>query len=311
MRSHHVTKELTISGRGFRLSNHMFHFQGLSFFNALYNTAFNRSPEDMARWLRTFKANGVTVLRIWAQWDFDIPSFVDISPRHSLFTESGGINQPFLERLVALMCESDRLGMVIELVLFCNERNPNLAPATMVAVAERLTEQLLPYRNVIIQIWNEKSDHVAVLHAAIKRIDGLRIVTNSPGYANDMGSDEHNRIFDILTPHTVRGESPSFWTEAPKQLADLSVKFDKPIIDDEPARNGPTQFGGIAGGTQPWQHIEQIRLVRALGFHHVYHHDMFQYRNEPTLTPAHGIPDPDFSPFHRMVFDYLRAHTTW
>jgi hypothetical protein len=29
------------------------------------------------------------------------------------------------------------------------------------------------------------------------------------------------------------------------------------------------------------------------------------------LPPPSGIPDPDFSPFHRQVFDYLRHHPTW
>jgi hypothetical protein len=30
----------------------------------------------------------------------------------------------------------------------------------------------------------------------------------------------------------------------------------------------------------------------------------------PAIPPS-GIPDPDFSPFHRQVFDYLRDHKRW
>jgi hypothetical protein len=38
---------------------------------------------------------------------------------------------------------------------------------------------------------------------------------------------------------------------------------------------------------------------------------MFQYGYGHELTPPSGIPDPDFSPFHRAVFDWLRDHPTW
>jgi len=41
------------------------------------------------------------------------------------------------------------------------------------------------------------------------------------------------------------------------------------------------------------------------------HHDMFQYGYDSPLTPPSGIPEPDWSPFHRVVFEHLRATKAW
>jgi hypothetical protein len=70
-------------------------------------------------------------------------------------------------------------------------------------------------------------------------------------------------------------------------------------------------WGGVPGNTTLEQHLEHIKRDRAIGGYHSYHHDMFQWGYGHELVPPNGIPDPDFSPFHRQVFDYLRDHTTW
>ena len=96
-----------------------------------------------------------------------------------------------------------------------------------------------------------------------------------------------------------------------RQIASLLERYAKPVIDDEPARTGIVQFGGIPGGTLPERHIAQVEAVRALGAHHIYHHDMFQRGYGYATTPPSGVPDPDYSPFHRRVFGYLRDHRRW
>ena len=139
--------------------------------------------------------------------------------------------------------------------------------------------------------------------------DPARLVTSSPGVANVLGDDAHNTAIDLLTPHTVRRSAGRpFWEVAPQQIAGLIERFRKPVLDDEPARNGPTQFGGIEGGTRPEWHIAAIEGTRAAGGYPIYHHDMFQYGYDSPLTPPSGIPEPDWSPFHRVVFDHLRRH---
>jgi hypothetical protein len=145
--------------------------------------------------------------------------------------------------------------------------------------ARAVAERLVPYRNAIVQLWNEDSTAWERLHRAVKAADPVRLVTSSPGFSSVLGTDEHNRAMDVLTPHTVRrsAERP-FWEVAPEQVGGLIERFGKPVIDDEPARSGPTQFGGIEGGT----------------------------KYDSPLTPPSGIPEPDWSPFHRVVFEHLR-----
>lgn len=302
------TKVLGIDGTRLTLDGKPFPWTGLSFFNAIYNPTFNRSAEERDRWLRVFRANGVNALRIWCQWDFAPPRvFVDVAPECSAYTDSGEVREGPLRTLQNIVAAADRLGMVVELTLFSHEKRPNLPVAAQERGARLLTERLVPYRNLLLQIWNEDSSAWRRLFAAIKEADPRRLVTSSPGVSNVLGDDEQNRTLDLLTPHTIRRSVDApFWEAAPRQIASLIERYRKPVIDDEPARSGPVQFGGIEGGTRPEWHVEEIKRVRAVGGYPTYHHDMFQYGYGAPTTPPSGIPDPDFSPFHRKVFDYLR-----
>lgn len=312
MSADRATHELTIAGTRLLFDGRPFFYQGLSFFNAIYNPTFNRGPADRVRWLRHFKDNGVNALRVWCQWDFAPPrTFVDVAPDHTIYTAAGDVRDEHWRTLAALLDAADDEAMVVEVTLFSHEKDPNLPVEAREVGARQMADRLRPYRHVILQIWNEDSTDVARHVAAIKAVDPRRVVTNSPGFAGVLGDDAQNRTLDLLTPHTARGNVDRFWEVAPRQIAGLLERYRKPVIDDEPARTGLRQFGGIAGGTTPEQHIEQIRRVRAAGGYHLYHHDMFQRTYGDPATPSTGLPDPDFSPFHRRVFDYLRDHREW
>lgn len=292
---------LTLDGRPFPLT-------GLSFFNAIYNPSFNRSAEERLRWLRTFRDYGVNTLRVWCQWDFAPPrSFIDVGPQHSMYTGAGEVRESHFRTLEGIIRQADGLGMVLEVTLFSHERQPPLPLEALERGARGMAERLRPFRNVIVQLWNEDSTAWERLLRAVKDVDPTRLVTSSPGVANVLGSDEHNSAMDLLTPHTVRRSAARpFWEVAPQQIASLIERWRKPVIDDEPARNGPVQFGGIEGGTRPEWHIEAIKGTRAAGGYPIYHHDMFQYGYGAPTTPPSGIPEPEWSPFHRRVFEYLR-----
>ena len=308
-RSTHV---LGVEGTRLSLDGRPCPLQGLSFFNAVYNPTFNRSDEERLRWLRKFGENGVNTLRIWCQWDFSPPrTYVDVAPGRTMYTDEGAVRDEHFRTLATILAAADSLGMVVEVTLFSQEKEPNLPVPAQERGARELARRLRPYRHAILQIWNEKSIEVPRYFAAIKEEDPERLVTNSPGVANVLGDEEQNRMLDLLTPHTVRRQAERFWEVAPQQIAALLERYRKPTIDDEPARTGLMQFGGIPGGTTPEQHIEQIRRVRAAGGYHVYHHDMFQEPYGSPATPPSGLPDPDFSPFHRRVFDFLREQTRW
>ena len=55
---------LSIDGTRFLLNGEPFPFTGVSFFNAIYNRAFNESCEARRGWMRRFLDTGINVLRV-------------------------------------------------------------------------------------------------------------------------------------------------------------------------------------------------------------------------------------------------------
>jgi hypothetical protein len=309
-----ATSVLTIQGTRFYLDGKPFYFEGLSFFNALYNKEFNQSPASREQWLRKFKSYGVTVLRVWEDWRFT-NGWVDEGPDNSLYVypEMKGheryfvprnpqLNAEAMTRVKELAAEADRQGMVIELVLFTHYLVYPLE--TRNAFIRLVTEELRPYRNVYFEIWNEFSDNTVDHYHLIKSLDPGRLVTNSPGGVSLVSVDAEDQVLDFLSPHTTR--KGTFWELAPQQVRKLLDTYEKPVVDDEPARCGTPNFGGN-GDTKIEQHLAQLDAVRKYGGYHIYHHDMFQLGYGDPSIPPNGIPDPEFSKFHLKVFEYLRS----
>lgn len=301
-------RELTVNGTHFELDGKNFPYTGVSFFNAIYNPAFNQDSETRRAWLQKFQHYGINALRVWVQWD-NKRGFVDAGPEQTLYLPDGSLREKHLTTLKALLTDADTDGTVIELCLFSHEswrENIRLAPGTDIKAVETLTRELKPWRNVTFQIWNEHNDEqVMPLLKAIKAVDAKRLVTSNPGFAGVLGPDELNAALDYLTPHTSRQGRGQPWILAPKEIARLLQQFHKPVVDDEPARNGTPKFGGPKVPTQPQDHILHIWEVWKAGGYATYHHDMFQTGYGTPACPPSGIPDPEFSPYHRKVFEFL------
>lgn len=298
---------LTIKGTRFLLDGKPFPYTGVSFFNAIYNPAFHRTSSERRRFMQRFKQYGVNVFRIWAQWD-NKRGFVDAAPDHSLYRPDGSLRVEHLATLHQLLQDADREEVVVELTLFSQEswrEKIRLGASEADQAVAALTLELLPYRHVTFQIWNEFDERVAEHVATIRKHDPERLITNSPGVAGVLGDDRHNALLDYLTPHTSRQNAGKPWELAPREIATLLRKTGKPVVDDEPARNGTAQFGGPRAATSPFDHIVQIIGVRRVGGYVTYHHDMFQTGAGSPAVPPHGIPDPEFSPYHRQVFEFL------
>jgi len=303
-----AASQLTISGTRFELDGKPFPYTGVSFFNAIYNTNFNASSEARVARLKKFQNYGINVLRVWCQWD-SARGFVDAAPTHTMYQPDGSLRVEHLRTLKEMLRDADSLGLCIELVLFSQESfRENLRvkePADEKAVTA-VARELMLFRKVTFQIWNEHDDaRVLPLAKLIKSLDARRLVTSCPGYAGVLGSDEENREFDYLTPHTTRQGKGRHWEIAPAELLSLK-KFQKPIVDDEPARNGTPQFGGPKVATSPFDHILQIQAVWRIGCYTTYHHDMFQTGYGTPACPDDGVPDPEFSAYHRQVFEFLK-----
>ncbi len=213
-----VTSVLSIRGTTFYMDGKPFYYQGLSFFNALYNQEFNGSDEIREKWMKTFKSYGITVIRIWGDWRVT-NGWIDEGPDNSLYVypvkrgkeyiyepENPELAQVPLQRLKDLIVTANKLNMVIELCLFTHYL---IYPvSTRNKYIQLIVEELRPYRNVIFQIWNEYSDHTVGHFELIKQLDKDRLVGNSPGgpmnNKNLVNCDEEAKVLDILMPHTTR-----------------------------------------------------------------------------------------------------------
>lgn len=304
--------EITVAGTHFLLDGQPFPWTGVSFFNAIYNPTFNESGEARRKWLARFQQYGIHVLRVWGQWD-SARGFVDAGPDKTLYDyQDGALRDEHLNTLKAILSDADRRGMVVQLVLFSHEsysERKRLTPEAAARAVGEVTRQLQPWRNVVFQIWNEQHDeHVLPLVQVIREGDPKRLVTSSPGFSGVLGPKELNEELDFLTPHTSRQSQAQdkTWEIAPREIAQLLQEFKKPVVDDEPARNGTSRFGGPREPTAPTDHILHIWEVWKVGGYGVYHHDMFQTGYGSPACPPHGIPDPEFSPYHRQVFEFLR-----
>jgi hypothetical protein len=298
---------LTVNGHRFELNGKPFEFTGLSFFNAIYNPEFNSSSESRQKYLKQFREYGINVLRVWCQWD-NSRGFTDGGRGKTMYESDGLLNQVWLGHLKAIISDADLSGCVIELVLFSREswnENIRLDDIASEKAVGFITLELKPYRNLIFQVWNEFSHRTLEYLKIIKSIDQDRIVTNSPGYAGDLGSLEENRMLDYLSPHTTRDDN-RHWEIAGKEIEYLLKKYNKPVVDDEPARKGTPQYGGPKTAVMPTDHLIHIYNVWRAGGYVTYHHDMFQTGYGSEAVPSNGIPTPGFSKYHDVVFEFLK-----
>jgi len=298
---------LKTAGVSFEMNGKPFEFTGISFFNAIYNPEFNRNSDVRKGYIRKFKDYGINVLRIWCQWD-NARGFIDGGKGKTMYDPDGSLREEWIERLKGIINDADSENTVILLVLFSRESwNENIRlsdEASTRAVAE-MTSLLKPHRNLIFQVWNEFNHRTIEYMKVIKGEDPDRIVTNSPGYGGYLGTDEENRALDYLSPHTSRDDN-RHWELSPDEIRYLLHKYNKPVVDDEPARRGTSQFGGPKSSVYPEDHIIHIYNIWRSGGYVIYHHDMFQTGYGSKAVPPNGIPVPGFSEYHDAVFEFLK-----
>lgn len=297
---------LAVQGTRFVMNGEEFPYSGVSFFNAIFNPAFNRSRDERIAWIDRFQRYGVNVLRVWGQWD-NARGFVDACPTCTLYQPNGSLRMEHVARLKEIARDAESRGTVINLALFAREswnEGIRLDSIGYLHAASALARELKPHRNVIFQVWNEHSAYVLPIGRAIRAADPGRLITNSPGYAGDLGDGAQNAFLDFLTPHTSR-DAGAHWEIAPHEVALLIHKWRKPVVDDEPARTGTQSFGGPRGANYALDHVLRMYNVWRVGGYVTYHHDMFQTGYGTPAIPPSGIPDPEFSPYHRLAFDFL------
>ena len=301
--------EITVSGTSFLVNGAPFPYQGINFFNAIFNPAFNKSGEERKKWIEKFQRYGINVFRVWSQWDSKY-GFADVCPDCTLYYPDGRLRQNHVDRLKEILSDCDQTGMIVALSLFTRESwfsDKRLGKEEADRAVAALTRELLPYRNLTFQIWSEFDDRVLDHWKTIKSVDPKRLVTNAPGGAGAiLGGPGEYEALDYLTPHTTRQRGGGrHWEIAPREIAMLLARYRKPVVDDSPARNGTASFGGPGDRTYPFDHILQIYQVWQLGAYVHYQHDLFQTGYGTPPVPPSGIPDPEFSPYHRLVLEFM------
>lgn len=299
--------EITVKGTRFEMNGKPFEYTGISFFNALYNEEFNRNGQVRKEWMQKFLDTEINVLRVWCQWDND-RGFIDGGEGKTVFKEDGSVKPEYLDRIKAIAQDADEKGMVILLVFFSREswnQNLRLSDEASEMGVSILARELKPFRNVIFQIWNEFDYRTVDYFKVVKSIDKERLVTNSPGYAGVLGSVRENITLDFLSPHTTR-KTDRHWEIAPEEISYLLAKYQKPVVDDEPARRGTPKFGGPKSENFPLDHILRMYNVWKAGGYVIYHHDMFQTGYGTDAVPSTGIPVPGFAEYHDEVFEFLK-----
>jgi hypothetical protein len=284
-----------------------FEYTGISFFNAIFNEEFNRNSQVRKEWMQKFLDTGINVLRIWCQWDND-RGFIDGGEGKTIFNKDGSLKPEYLDRIKAIAEDADDKGMVILLVFFSREswnQDLRLSDEASEEGVLSLASELQARRNVVFQIWNEFDYRTIDYYKAVKSVDKERLVTNSPGYAGRLGSVSENARLDFLSPHTTR-TTDRHWEIAPEEISYLLEKYQKPVVDDEPARRGTPKFGGPKSENFPIDHILRIYNVWKVGGYVIYHHDMFQTGYGTDAVPSNGIPVPGFADYHDEVFEFLK-----
>lgn len=300
--------KLTVSGTDFLMNGEPFAYTGVTFFNAIYNRTFNRSSAERLKWIDKFNRYGVNVLRVWGQWD-NKRGFIDSCDTCTLYYPDGRLRMEHVETLKEIVRDAATRETVILLALFARESwNEDIRlndQAAYERAAAAVAREVEPFGNIVLQVWNEHDAYTVPIYHAIKAVDPDRLVTNSPGYGGILGSNEENRLLDYLSPHTSRN-ADAHWEIAPHEIALLIEKFEKPVVDDEPARTGTANFGGPgARANYAFDHILRMYNVWQVGGYVVYHHDMFQTGYGTPPIPPSGIPDPEHSDYHRLAFEFL------
>ncbi|MBW3623963.1 MAG: hypothetical protein KY468_11200 [Armatimonadetes bacterium] len=169
------------------------------------------------------KRRGFDWVRVWATWNA-------FGSDVSAVDAEGRARQPSLDRLLALVKEADRQGLIVDVSLTRGEpvfdRPTITTQAAHLRAVETLSQALKPYKNVYIDLANERSlkdqrftsfADLRELRDRVKRVDPNRLVTASS--SPDIPEAEMKEYLitanlDFLSPHRPRGKESIAQTEA-------------------------------------------------------------------------------------------------
>ena len=263
---------LAIDGDRFTIDGQPTFLLGISYYGAL------DAPEEFIRQdFAEFAMAGINWVRVWAMWGF-------FEQNLSAVDRDGNPRQPYHDRLLRLCELAKEHGLIVDVTLIhSGERSgqPTMLRdvEAHIQAVKTLTTALKPYRNVYIDLANERDlkgkfvshEDLGRMRDALKAIDPDRLVTaSSTGELKDeeiLGALKTARL-DFLTPHVPRSS-----TSASKNLARTrgivarlrELELVVPLHYQEPFRRGFTKGweptlgdfaadleGAMEGGAAGW-----------------------------------------------------------
>lgn len=264
--------ELGIAGPAFTLDGRPTFLLGASYYGAL------GAPEDFIRRdLDDLRRHGFNWIRVWATW-------AAFGHDASAVDAEGRAREPYLAKLVWLVAECNRRGMVVDVTL--SRGNGGSGPSRLATLAahqravETLVRALATHRNWYLDLGNERNirdarfvsiGELRQLRDAVKRLDPRRLVTGSHA-GGELSRDEARRYvleaeLDFLAPHRPREPGSPAQTEVrTRELLQWLAELGRvaPVHYQEPFRRGysawqPTAAdfrtdldGARAGGAAGW-----------------------------------------------------------
>lgn len=239
-----------------RISQGRFLFNGNPSFllSCSYFAALGANEKNIRGDLDDLQKPGFNCIRVWATWR---SSGVDISA----VDEQGNARQPYMQRLVELVRECDRRGMVVDLTLTRGKPGIQGQAAHQRAI-ESIDRQLRGMGNWYIDLANERDirdarfvgiEEIAQLRAWLAKADPRRLVTASHG--GDIGPRELEQDLleaklSFISVHRPRdAKSPAQTAEKTRQWLGWMKEHHAlvPIVYDEPFRRGYGKWEPRAG----------------------------------------------------------------
>lgn len=247
-----ATLGITADGGFFAIDGVPTYLNGISYYGAQSISTASFVTQD----LDDMVADGFNWMRVWGFWA--TPSGLDVS----IMTHDGQVREPYMTRLETLITECNSRGIIVDVSLTRDAGRDWVGPWNQtehLACVQTLSQRLLPYRNVYIDISNERDigddryvslSECGQLIDAIKAIDPDRLCTASsvPGSQSQLADFKNVAHMDFITPHLCRHDGCSAQTIGTVEdylewMSNLGWRI--PVHLQEPFRRGYTTYNPV------------------------------------------------------------------
>lgn len=242
-----VTLGISGDGRFFTIDGVPTYLNGISYYGGCQIS----TPSMVTQDLDDMQARGINWLRVWTFWNFNGQYAAPVTDLN------GNVQEPYMSRLKNIITEANNRGMIVDVTMSRNNTQSTINQ--YIACAQTIATHLLPYRNVYIDIGNERdvgdSRYISIpdcgsIINAIKAIDPNRICTASgvPTSQSDLSYFFNTGRLDFIAPHLCRDQGCAAQTYSTVRtyvtwMTNLGRRA--PVHLQEPFRRGYTSYNPV------------------------------------------------------------------